>query len=287
MPTDIEIARAAKLEPILKIAEKIGIPADAIATLWHQDRQGRSRLPRAGAGARQEQAEVASSILVTAINPTAAGEGKTTTSVGLADALRVIGKKSVVALREPSLGPCFGMKGGAAGGGYAQVVPMEEINLHFTGDFHAIPSAHNLLAAMIDNHIYWGNALGDRLAPRRAAPRRRHERPRFAPDRRLARRRRQRLSARERFRHHRRLRGDGDLLPGPRSRGSAGAARQDRRRLYARQEAGDGGRPQGARRDDRAAQGCAGARIWCRRSKARRPSSTAARSPISRMAAIR
>src|SRR6202012_2974981 len=99
-------------------------------------------------------------ILVTAINPTPAGEGKTTTTVALTDALNHIGKKAIAALREPSLGPCFGVKGGAAGGGYAQVVPMEDINLHFTGDFHAITSAHNLLSALIDNHIYWGNALG-------------------------------------------------------------------------------------------------------------------------------
>src|SRR5262249_25273134 len=99
-------------------------------------------------------------ILVTAISPTPAGEGKTTTTVGLGDALNRIGKRAIVCLREPSLGPCFGMKGGAAGGGYAQVVPMDSINLHFTGDFHAITSAHNLLAAMLDNHIYWGNSLG-------------------------------------------------------------------------------------------------------------------------------
>src|SRR5262249_32700959 len=100
-------------------------------------------------------------ILVSAISPTPAGEGKTTTTVGLTDALNHIGKKAMLCLREPSLGPCFGMKGGAAGGGYAQVVPVEDINLHFTGDFHAITSAHNLLAAMLDNHLYWGNALGD------------------------------------------------------------------------------------------------------------------------------
>jgi formate--tetrahydrofolate ligase len=103
-------------------------------------------------------------ILVTAINPTPAGEGKTTTTVGLGDGLNRIGKKAAICIREPSLGPCFGMKGGAAGGGYAQVVPMEDINLHFTGDFHAITSAHNLLSAMIDNHIYWGNALGSTSA---------------------------------------------------------------------------------------------------------------------------
>ena len=99
-------------------------------------------------------------VLVTAINPTPAGEGKTTTTVGLGDGLNAIGKKAVICLREPSLGPCFGMKGGAAGGGYAQVVPMEDINLHFTGDFHAIAAANNLLAAMVDNHVYWGNELG-------------------------------------------------------------------------------------------------------------------------------
>ena len=152
-------------------------------------------------------------ILVSAITPTPAGEGKTTTTVGLTDALNHIGKKAMLCLREPSLGPSFGMKGGAAGGGYAQVVPMEDINLHFTGDFHAITSANNLLAAMIDNHIYWGNALGidqRRVAWRRVA---RHERPGAALDRLVARRRRQRLPARGRLRHHRRLRGDGDLLP--------------------------------------------------------------------------
>ena len=107
---------------------------------------------------------------MTAINPTPAGEGKTTTTVGLGDGLNRIGKKAMIALREPSLGPCFGMKGGAAGGGYAQIVPMEDINLHFTGDFHAITSAHNLLSAMIDNHIYWGNELG--IDTRRVAWRR-------------------------------------------------------------------------------------------------------------------
>ena len=123
-------------------------------------------------------------ILVTAINPTPAGEGKTTTTIGLGDALARIGKRAVICLREPSLGPVFGRKGGATGGGYAQVVPMDEINLHFTGDFHAITAAHNLLAAMIDNHIYWGNALDidprrDRLASRAG-----RERPRAARNRR-------------------------------------------------------------------------------------------------------
>ena len=147
--SDIEIARAATAQPICDIAEKIGIPGDAV-------------LPHGNTRAKIEPGYIESIqdrpdgklILVTAITPTPAGEGKTTTSVGLNDGLNRIGKKSVVCLREPSLGPCFGMKGGAAGGGYAQVIPMEDINLHFTGDFHAISFAHNLLSAMIDNHIY-------------------------------------------------------------------------------------------------------------------------------------
>ena len=155
MPTDIEIARAAKLRPIADIAAKAGIPAAALN-------------PYGKFIAKVDTHEITDFetrpdgklILVTAISPTPAGEGKTTTTVGLGDGLSRIGKRCVIALREPSLGPCFGVKGGAAGGGHAQVVPMEQINLHFTGDFHAITSAHNLLAAMIDNHIYWGNALG-------------------------------------------------------------------------------------------------------------------------------
>ncbi|HLH10847.1 MAG TPA: formate--tetrahydrofolate ligase [Methylovirgula sp.] len=157
MPTDIEIARAAKLEPIMTVAERAGVPADAVQPYGKYI--GKVDLDFVNeARQRAESRPKSKLILVTAINPTTAGEGKTTTSVGLADALRIVGKKTTVALREPSLGPCFGMKGGAAGGGYAQVVPMEAINLHFTGDFHAISSAHNLLAAMIDNHIYWGNS---------------------------------------------------------------------------------------------------------------------------------
>ena len=153
MKSDVEIARAAQLRPIAEIAGTLGIAEE------HIEPYGRYKAkltPAALAGATGKNGKL---ILVTAINPTPAGEGKTTTSVGLADALHRQGKKTVVALREPSLGPCFGMKGGAAGGGYAQVVPMEDINLHFTGDFHAITTAHNLLAALIDNHIFQGNAL--------------------------------------------------------------------------------------------------------------------------------
>ena len=154
MPSDIEISRAATLQPILQIAERAGIPAAAVEPYGHYKAKLDLALLEAEAGKAPGKL-----ILITAINPTPAGEGKTTTSVGLADALNRIGKRTMLALREPSLGPCFGTKGGATGGGYAQVVPMEDINLHFTGDFHAITSAHNLLAAMIDNHIYWGNAL--------------------------------------------------------------------------------------------------------------------------------
>ena len=153
MPTDIEVARAASIQPIQSVAERAGIPLAAIEPYGHHKAKiDVTRIAAAGSPPGKL-------ILVTAINPTPAGEGKTTTSVGLADALNGMGKRTILCLREPSLGPCFGTKGGATGGGYAQVVPMEDINLHFTGDFHAITSAHNLLAAMIDNHVYWGNAL--------------------------------------------------------------------------------------------------------------------------------
>ena len=156
MSTDIEIARAATPEPIANVAERLDIPADALIPYGRGIAKIDTKFVEA-AGKRGKKGKL---ILVTAINPTAAGEGKTTTTVGLADALRQIGKKSAVAMREPSLGPCFGVKGGAAGGGYSQVIPMEQINLHFTGDFHAITAANNLLAALIDNHIYHGNKLG-------------------------------------------------------------------------------------------------------------------------------
>ena len=150
--SDIEIARAASMQPIAEIGAKLDIPADALlhfgptkAKISYDFIKKQSRRPDGKL------------ILVTAITPTPAGEGKTTTTVGLGDGLNAIGKRATICIREPSLGPCFGMKGGAAGGGYAQVVPMEDINLHFTGDFHAIGTAHNLLSAMVDNHIYWGH----------------------------------------------------------------------------------------------------------------------------------
>jgi formate--tetrahydrofolate ligase len=154
MTTDLEIARATTLQPIAAIAERAGIPADAL----HPYGRYIAKID-AGFLASLSNRPRGKLVLVTAISPTPAGEGKTTTTVGLGDALNRIGRRTVIALREPSLGPSFGQKGGAAGGGRAQVAPMEQINLHFTGDFHAITSAHNLLAALLDNHVYWGNAL--------------------------------------------------------------------------------------------------------------------------------
>ncbi len=155
MNTDIDIARQARKKPIQEIGAKLGIPSQSLIPFGHDKAKVSAdyldTIKNNGDGKL---------ILVTAINPTPAGEGKTTTTVGLGDGLNKIGKKAAICIREASLGPCFGMKGGAAGGGYAQVVPMEDMNLHFTGDFHAITSAHNLLSAMIDNHIYWGNKEG-------------------------------------------------------------------------------------------------------------------------------
>ncbi|WP_240008595.1 formate--tetrahydrofolate ligase [Pseudaquidulcibacter saccharophilus] len=155
MATDIEIAHKAKINLISKIAENVGIDEAAVSP--HGKYIAKIGLDYLNCLPDNPNAKL---VLVTAINPTPAGEGKTTTTIGLGDGLSLLGKKTMLALREPSLGPCFGTKGGATGGGYAQIMPMEDINLHFTGDFHAISSAHNLLAAMIDNHIHWGNELG-------------------------------------------------------------------------------------------------------------------------------
>jgi len=152
--SDIEIAREANKLPIQEIGAKLGIPSEDLLPFGHDKAKVSASFIKAQRGKKDGKL-----ILVTAINPTPAGEGKTTTTVGLADGMNRIGKKTAICIREASLGPCFGMKGGAAGGGYAQIVPMEEMNLHFTGDFHAVTSAHNLLSAMIDNHIYWGNSL--------------------------------------------------------------------------------------------------------------------------------
>ena len=152
--SDIEIAQECTMEPITKIAEKAGIDDKYL------EQYGKYKAKIDYNLLKETEGKDGKLVLVTAINPTPAGEGKTTTTVGLADGLQKLGKNVMVALREPSLGPCFGIKGGAAGGGYAQVVPMEDLNLHFTGDFHAITSANNLLAALLDNHIHQGNALG-------------------------------------------------------------------------------------------------------------------------------
>lgn len=165
MLSDIEIAQRADIKPIGTIADKLAIPEK------HLNPYGKYKAKVSLEFFEEvKKRKPGRLILVTGINPTAAGEGKSTVTVGLGDGLRKIGKKSAICLREPSLGPCFGVKGGAAGGGYSQVIPMEDINLHFTGDFHAITSAHNLLAAMVDNHLHQGNALG--LDVRRIAWRR-------------------------------------------------------------------------------------------------------------------
>ena len=153
--SDIEIARAAKKKPIMEIGARLGIPAEHLLPFGHD----KAKLSSEFIASKRSEKD-GKLVLVTAINPTPAGEGKTTTTVGLGDGLNRIGKNAAICIREASLGPNFGMKGGAAGGGYAQIVPMEDMNLHFTGDFHAITTAHNLLSAMIDNHIYWGNELG-------------------------------------------------------------------------------------------------------------------------------
>ena len=163
--SDIEIARTAKKQPILNISKKLGIPENDIIPYGYDKAKISSNFIEKSKSNKRGKL-----ILVTAINPTPAGEGKTTTTVGLGDGLNKIGHQTTVCIREASLGPCFGMKGGAAGGGYAQVIPMEDMNLHFTGDFHAITSAHNLLSAMIDNHIYWGN--NENIDPRRVTWRR-------------------------------------------------------------------------------------------------------------------
>ncbi len=165
MASDLEIARSARLRPIAGVAEAAGIPADALEPYG----KFKAKISLDFIRAQQDRPDGAL-VLVTGISPTAAGEGKTTTTIGLGDALNRIGRRTMICLREPSLGPCFGIKGGATGGGRAQVAPMDEINLHFTGDFHAITAANNLLAALLDNHLYWGNALG--IDPRRVTWRR-------------------------------------------------------------------------------------------------------------------
>ena len=247
--SDIEIAREAKMKPIMEIGKALGIPEKDLIPYGHT--KAKVHLDYINSLSAKKDGKL---ILVTAINPTPAGEGKTTTTVGLGDGLNRIGKKAMVCLREPSLGPCFGMKGGAAGGGYAQVVPMEDINLHFTGDFHAITSAHNLLSAMIDNHIHWGNELG--IDTRRVTWRRVMD----MNDRAL----REIVCslggvangypARSGLRHHGRLRDHGDPLPLHLHCRPGTAHRADRGGGQARQGPGAGQRPQGAGRHDGAVE---------------------------------
>ena len=280
--SDIEIARAAKKKPIMEIGAKLGIPAEHLLPYGHDKAKISAEFI-----ASKKSGKDGKLILVTAINPTPAGEGKTTTTVGLGDGLNRIGKKAVVCIREASLGPNFGMKGGAAGGGYAQVVPMEDMNLHFTGDFHAITTAHNLLSALIDNHIYWGNELG--IDIRRVVWRRVMD----MNDRALreiivlARRRRQRLSARGRLRHHRRLGGHGDPLPRHRPQGPARSASATSSSPTAATRAPS--TPATSR--PTAPWPCCSrtpcSRTSCRRWRTTRPSCMAAPSPTSRMAATR
>ena len=226
MPSSLEIAQAAKLEPIAEIADALGLLPEEVELYGsYKAKVNLSVLDRL---AGKPDAKL---VCVTAITPTKAGEGKTTTSVSLTQGLGKIGKKPVLCLREASLGPVFGIKGGAAGGGYAQVVPMEDLNLHFTGDIHAIGAANNLLAAMLEASILHLNPL--RIDPLRGqlAPLHGHERPRAPRDRDRARRSRERLRPRDRLRHHRRLGGDGDRGRRARPPGPPPAARGDHRRV--------------------------------------------------------
>ena len=214
MPSDIEIAQACEMEPIAEVAAQAGIDEKYLEPYGHY----MAKVDNISVLKDYADKPDGKLILVTAITPTPAGEGKTTTSVGLADGMRQIGEDVIVALREPSLGPVFGIKGGAAGGGYAQVVPMENINLHFTGDFHAIGAANNLLAAMLDNHIQQGNELGIDSQVHHLEACRRHERPSAAPYRGWPGWRQAGRAARGRLPDHGRLRDHGDLLPGDRHR---------------------------------------------------------------------
>ena len=248
--SDIEVAREAKMRPIADVGEKLGVPSNALLNYGPYKAKISADYINSVQGNKDGKL-----ILVTAISPTPAGEGKTTTTVGLGDGLNRIGKKAMSCLREPSLGPCFGVKGGAAGGGYAQVVPMEDINLHFTGDFHAITSREQPARGPDRQSHLLGQQSRPRPPPHHLAPRPRHERPRPALDRQLARRRLERLPARGRLRHHRRFRGHGHPLPRHGPEGSREAPRRHRHRLHAREEAGPRPRHQGRGRDDRAPQG--------------------------------
>lgn len=224
-PSDVEIAQAHQLQPIAEIAAKAGIPADAV--IPYGTTKAKVDITKVDYS-KENQGKL---VLVTGVSPTPAGEGKSTVLIGLTDALDQLGKKAIVALREPSQGPVMGIKGGAAGGGYAQIVPMEDINLHFTGDFHAITSATNALAAIIDNHIHQGNALG--IDPRRVT----WQRCMDVNDRAAQRgdrsgRASSRCACRNRFHHYRGLRNHGHLVLGHEPRGPKEAPRRYHHRLH-------------------------------------------------------
>ena len=208
IPSDLDIAQAATLKPLDDVARQMDLPLELLEMHGHD--VAKIELDAIEAMADRPRAKY---VVVTAITPTPLGEGKTTTTVGLGQAFSHIGKRGVVAIRQPSMGPTFGIKGGAAGGGYSQVVPMEKFNLHLTGDFHAVTSAHNMLSAVLDNHLYQGNAAGPRPVPRHLAPRARRQRPRAAQHRHRPRRADGRRAARVRLRHHLGVGGDG----GPRA----------------------------------------------------------------------
>ena len=283
MLSDIEIANAATLRPIRDVAaETLGIEERHLVPYGHY--KAKVDLTYLASLADRPLGRL---VLVTALSPTPPGEGKTTTTVGLTDALHGLGHRTVACLREPSMGPVFGMKGGAAGGGYSQVVPMTDINLHFTGDFAAIAAANNLLAALIDNHVHHGNELdidvrsvtwkrvldmNDRALREVVVALGGHV---------------ERLPPRGRLRHRRRLGADGDLLPHRVVGRPEAADRRHRHRLHPGDEAGHRARARRRRRDGGAAARRARARTWCRPSRARRRSCTAARSPTSRTAAAR
>ena len=232
-PSDLEIARGAALKPLEDVAAEMGIPAHLLEPYGEQ-------VVKIKLAAIEELADrpTAKYVVVSAITPTPLGEGKTTTTVGLGQGFKHIGRQATVAIRQPSMGPTFGIKGGAAGGGYSQVVPMEVLNLHLTGDMHAVTAAHNLLAAMIDNHLFQGNPLGLDLQQHHLAPRAGRQRPRAAQHHHRPGRQRRRRAPPDRLRHHRRVGGDGDPGPDDVSRRPARAPRPHRGRLHQRRDAG-------------------------------------------------
>ena len=227
--TSLDIARKASLKPVTAIAEDIGISADLLE--HYGEYVAKIKLDAIGAVAHRPRARY---VVVTAVTPTPLGEGKTTTAIGLAQGMQHIGKRATAAIRQASMGPTFGIKGGAAGGGYSQAAPFEALNLHLTGDMHAVTAAHNTLAAMIDNHLYQGNALGHRPTQRHLASGARRQRPGTAQHRgRSGLEGRWRTSA-DRIRYHGRLGGDGDPRPGHLASGHAPTARTDRGRIHHR-----------------------------------------------------